>query len=90
MTEDLDSMRKRLIYRAHHRGMKEMDLILGPFADANVPGYDAAKLARFQAVLEVYDADFLSWITGQAPVPDDADAELVGAVIAFARKGLSQ
>ena len=90
MTEDLEAMRKRLVYRAHHRGMKEMDLILGPFADAHVAQFDADDLRRFEALLEVPDADFLSWITGQTPVPDDADTKMIGEVSAFARKGVAR
>lgn len=90
MTEDIDAMRKRLMYRAHHRGTKEMDLILGPFAEAHLAGYDAAMLSRFEAVLEEADQDFMSWITGQSAVPADADHELVVSIIAFARKGLAR
>ena len=89
MNDDLDILRKRLRYRAHHRGMKEMDLILGPFADAHLGSYDAAELARFETVLDESDADFLSWITGQSPIRDGADTELVNAVTAFARKGMA-
>lgn len=87
MTDDLEAMRKRLFYRAHHRGMKEMDLVLGRFAEARLAGLDAARLRRFEALLEESDADFLSWIIGQAEVPVHVDGELIGEVIAFARAG---
>lgn len=90
MTEDIQTMRKRLSYRAHHRGTKEMDLILGPFATAHLPGYDADMLSRFEAVLDEADQDFMAWITGQYSVRADADHEIVDAVIAFARKGVAR
>ncbi|MBU1173976.1 MAG: succinate dehydrogenase assembly factor 2 [Alphaproteobacteria bacterium] len=90
MTDDLEAARKRLSYRAHHRGTKEMDLILGPFADLFLPGYDATKLARFEAVLDQSDADLLSWVTGQSPLGQGADIELLGEVVAFAHKGLAK
>lgn len=90
MTETTKTLRKRLVYRAHHRGTKEMDLVLGGFADAHLGGFDAEDLKRFNAVLELDDADFLSWVTGQGPVPAEADSEMVRAIIAFARKGLGQ
>ena len=86
MTDDLDTLRKRLDYRAHHRGTKEMDFVLGAFAEAHLPGYDGAMLERFAAVLEESDADMLSWVTGQAPVPDSADTSLIGTIVAFANR----
>ena len=90
MTDPSEILRKRLAYRAHHRGTKEMDLVLGGYADAHLDGFDAGDLERFNAVLDLDDADFLSWVTGQAPVPAEADSEMVRAIIAFARKGLGQ
>ncbi len=87
MTDDLEAMRKRLFYRAHHRGTKEMDLVLGTFAETHLPAYDAEMLKRFEAVLEVSDADFLNWVTGQTPVPDTVDTNLIGAIVAFANRG---
>ena len=57
MTDEFEATRKRLFYRAHHRGTKEMDLVLGPFAEAHLAGFDAKKLERFEAVLEESDAD---------------------------------
>ena len=90
MTDQNETLRKRLAYRAHHRGTKEMDLVLGGYADAFLGGLDATDLNRFAAVLDLDDADFLGWVTGQAPVPDDVDTELVGAIIAFAKKGLGR
>ena len=90
MTETTDTLRKRLAYRAHHRGTKEMDLVLGGYADAFLDGFDAAGLNRFAAVLDLDDADFLGWVTGQTPMPSDVDTELVGAIVAFAKKGLGR
>ena len=89
MTEDLDPLRKRLLYRACHRGTKEMDMVLGGFAEAHLAGYDADALRRFEAVLEESDADFLGWVTGQTPVPAADGTGLIAAVVAFARKGLT-
>lgn len=53
---------KRLRMRSWRRGMKEMDLILGPFADAHAAGLDAALLARYEALLEENDQDLYAWI----------------------------
>ncbi len=86
MTEDLDVVRKRLFYRAHHRGTKEMDFVLGTFSEAFLETFDAVKLARFETVLEFADADFLAWVTGQTPIPDTENAEMIGEIVAFARE----
>ena len=64
--EDIAIRRKRLRYRAWHRGTKEMDLILGPFADANVEAYDEAALDRLESLMEEppahVDVEFLNLV----------------------------
>lgn len=46
-----------------------MDLIMGSFADANVPGMDAASLDLYEELLHTPDPDVYDWISGQKPVP---------------------
>ncbi|NKX44707.1 succinate dehydrogenase assembly factor 2 [Roseicyclus persicicus] len=60
---------KRLRMRAWHRGIKEMDLILGGWADAHLAGADDATLDAFEAVLAEADQDLYRWVTGQAEAP---------------------
>jgi len=67
--EDLEVRRKRLIYRAWHRGTREMDLLLGRFADAHVPGFDEAGLAQFEDILCHSDPDLYNWVTGKESAP---------------------
>jgi antitoxin CptB len=69
-SESRDSRLKRLAMRSHRRGIREMDLILGPFADAHLAGMSAADLDRYEALLDENDQDLLAWITGAAPMPD--------------------
>ena len=78
--------RRRLRYRAWHRGTKEMDLMLGPFADAHVEGYGAPELDRLEALMDEEDTDLLKWAMGQEPVPADADADLLSMIIAHRLK----
>lgn len=75
--------RKRLRYRAWHRGTRELDLILGPFADACVDGLEGAELERLEALLGHEDADLLTWAMGQERPPTQADRELLDRIIAF-------
>ena len=84
--EDLAMRRRRLRYRAWHRGTKEMDLVLGPFADAHVERFEAPELQRLEALMDEEDTDLLKWVMGQEPVPPDADSVLLQTIIAYRLK----
>lgn len=64
-----EATRKRLKMRAWRRGTKEMDMILGPYADDRLAGMDAAALESFEALLNENDQDLYQWVTGQGTVP---------------------
>jgi len=80
---DLDARRRRAKFRAWHRGMKEMDLLLGKYADAHVGAMSAAELDTFEALLEILDRDLFKWFTGEGPVPADQDTPLFRAICRF-------
>ena len=65
----MDSRIKRALYRANHRGTKEMDLILGRFADAELPGFDGPALDAFEALLALPDPQIDRWVKGEPPPP---------------------
>lgn len=69
MTEPRDTRIKRLRMRSMRRGIKEMDLILSAFADANLGGMNADALDLYDALLEENDQDLYQWVTGQAATP---------------------
>ncbi len=75
---------KRLKIRAWRRGTKEMDLILGPYADAHLPTMDSAALDAFEALLAENDQDIYPWITGASVVPA-RHAGMVAALVSFAQ-----
>lgn len=81
--DDLVRRRKRLKFRSWHRGTKEMDLLLGPFADACLDGFDAASLAEFEALLEVPEPDLYEWILGRAAPPPEARSSVLDRLIAY-------
>ncbi|WP_424974094.1 succinate dehydrogenase assembly factor 2 [Dinoroseobacter sp. S124A] len=60
---------KRLKIRAWRRGIKEMDLILGPYADANLASMSAEEVEEFDALLKENDQDLYQWVSGQAAPP---------------------
>lgn len=71
----LDERRKKLIFRAWHRGTREMDLLLGSFADAHVPGFDSVQLDAFEQLLACQDPDLYDWTCGRGrpSAGDDSD-----------------
>jgi antitoxin CptB len=71
--DGLEIRRKRALYRASHRGTKELDLILGRYANARVPGMGEARLNEFEQFLALPDPDIELWIRG-AHVPDGVAA----------------
>jgi antitoxin CptB len=72
----LDVRRRQILYRAWHRGMREMDLIMGRFADAEVGTLSDEELTEFERLIEVTDRDLLSWITGEIEMPSNYDTSL--------------
>jgi len=81
--EDLFMRRKRLRYRAWHRGTREMDLVLGPYADAHVEALGERELDRLETLMDEEDTDLLKWVMGQEQPRTDIDRPLLDAIIAF-------
>ncbi|GJD48513.1 hypothetical protein OPKNFCMD_1234 [Methylobacterium crusticola] len=70
---DLDPRRRRTLYRSWHRGIREMDLIMGRFADAEIGTLTEAELDDFELLIEVPDRDLFRWITGEDATPSNYD-----------------
>ena len=75
-SEGLDLRRRKLLFRSWHRGLREMDLILGGFADARVAQLEEVELSEFERWIDVPDRDLLAWVTGEEVVPADFDSPL--------------
>lgn len=69
MSETADDKRKRLHFRSWHRGTRELDLIMGTFADRVLPGIADAELDFYDEILTHPDPDLYNWITGVETVP---------------------
>lgn len=67
--ENTENKRKRLIFRSGHRGTKEMDLILGSFAQKHVPQFNEEELCLYEEILLESDPDLYNWISGQETPP---------------------
>jgi antitoxin CptB len=66
---DQDLRKKRAQWRAHHRGTKEADMLVGGFADRWLDGLDDAGMRWFEALLEEQDVDIMAWAFGKAEPP---------------------
>lgn len=73
---DLDPRRKRILFRAWHRGIREMDLIMGKFCDAHIADLTDNELEIFEQLIEVPDRDLFAWLTGAEPTPSNYDTEV--------------
>ncbi len=65
----IEKKRKIMIFRSWHRGTKEMDLIMGSFADANIEGFDQDQIDQYESILDNNDPDLYGWITGKEDPP---------------------
>lgn len=81
--DNISITRKRLIFRSWHRGTREIDLLLGKFAEAHIPQFDEAQLAAYDRFLNNSDPDIFNWITGQEPVPPAEDNAVVSLLLKF-------
>ena len=79
----LDVRRRRALFRAWHRGIKEMDLLLGRYADAHVPQMDEDALDGFEALMTIDDQVLYRWLTGEVTVPDEQNSHTFRAIRAF-------
>ncbi len=62
MMDDLEARRRRASYRAHHRGTKEMDVLVGHYADARLVSYSAEQIERFERFMTIPDPALQQWI----------------------------
>lgn len=83
MTIDHDSRLRRLKFRAWHRGFREADLILGPFAENHGPNLTPEQLDLFEALMEESDREIYAWIVGQEPTPPAFDNEIMNMIKLF-------
>lgn len=66
---DLDHRRRRILYRCWHRGIREMDLVFGQFAENEIASLSDEELDEFETIMAEEDQDLNRWITGADPVP---------------------
>jgi antitoxin CptB len=73
----LDTRRKRLLYRATHRGTHENDLLIGGFVAARIAALTPPDLDALEEVLEFPDVELANWLTGRKPIPPEVDSPML-------------
>lgn len=81
--EGLDPRRRRALYRSWRRGTREMDLLMGRFADVEVDRFTAEEFEAFEALIEVQDRDLFAWIAGTDATPEAYDTDVFRRLKAF-------
>ena len=79
----MEPRRKQLLFRSHHCGMKENDILLGRFADRYITELSDDLLDQFDALMQYNDIDVMNWIIGKTPVPADYANELMTLIQRF-------
>jgi antitoxin CptB len=82
-TDGLDPRRKRILFRAWHRGTREMDLLMGRYAEVAVDAMTDDELTTFEALIEVPDRDLFAWLTDKEEVASNYDTPIFQALKAF-------
>jgi antitoxin CptB len=84
--DEIETLRRRLRYQSAHRGTKELDILLGRFADAHLDTLDAAGLQIYATLLEVEETTLYGWLTGLEDVWPEYDT----AIWRFVKEAASQ
>jgi antitoxin CptB len=82
-SEDLDPRRRRALYRSWHRGTREMDLLLGRYAEVALAGMSDTELDVFEALMEAQDRDVFAWLTGTEETPEAYRSRVFDGLVAF-------
>jgi antitoxin CptB len=87
---ELSPRRRRLLFRAHHRGTKEADLLVGGFVTRHIADFTEAELDELEAVLELPDVDLADWLSGRRPVPAEAETPMLRRLVAESANGVTR
>lgn len=80
----LDARRRRLLFRANHRGTKENDFLVGGFVATRLASFTPAEIEALEAIMELPDPALADWLTGRRPIPPDHDSPMLRAMQGFA------
>ncbi len=82
-SDGLDARRKRLLFRCWHRGTKELDLIIGGFADAHLPTLTEAELDQLETIIDAPEPELYAALTGEIPAPQGVSGDVFERMKSF-------
>ena len=85
-TVPLDPRRKRILYRATHRGTHETDILFGGYLAPRLAAMDDRTLDQVESLIDLPDADLADWLSGRKPIPEQHDHPLLRAIKAACQR----
>jgi antitoxin CptB len=76
----VETRRRRLLFRATHRGTHETDLLIGGYVGARIATMSEPDMDALEEVMELPDADLADWLTGRLPIPAGVDSPMLRAI----------
>ena len=76
-----DPRRRRLLFRATHRGTHELDLLIGGFVSSRLAAFTPDELTEVERLLDLSEPDLAEWLTRRQPVPPDQDSPMLRAMV---------
>lgn len=83
MSHDIETRRRRALYRAQHRGTKELDIVIGGYAEAKLAGMEEDELALFERFLQLPEPDIEAAVFGRRALSEAELQPLIGAIRSF-------
>ena len=81
----MDDRRKRLMFRAHHMGSNENDLLFGGFAERSLANLTDEQVVRFETLIEVNDSDLFNWVTGKVAAPAEYETDVMAMMRSYVK-----
>ncbi|WP_297323202.1 succinate dehydrogenase assembly factor 2 [uncultured Bartonella sp.] len=82
----LNVRQRKLVFRAWHRGIREVDLVFGQYVDAHITEFDDKTMEELEYIMSFEDRDLLTWVTGEVSVPADVDTPLFHDILDYRRR----
>ena len=82
----LDVRRRRLLFRATHRGTHENDLLIGGYVATRIDVLTEAEVAALEEIMELPETDLADWLTGRRPIPAELASPMLRAMCAWAAR----
>jgi antitoxin CptB len=80
-TPQTDTRRRRLLFRATHRGTHELDLLIGGFVSSRLATFTPDELTAIERLLDLPEPDLAEWLTRRQPVPAEHDHPMLRAMV---------